>query len=129
MVWFSRDVSSYHLMMEWLFHCNTSSLRKHKAPVPCSVLLSNNYAVVKACSKNIWTAPIQRTAKKSTLQFSLRLSFQCLASFLGKKKSGKCTYFATGRCFIHPPLIFATHRLILALQHLTLCITLLSQRL
>ena len=52
------------------------------------------------------------------------LSMPCFVPW--QKKSGKCTYFATGRCFIHLPLIFATHRLILALQHIKLCITLLK---
>ena len=48
-----------------------------------------------------------------------------LLSFLGNEKSTKCTYVATGCCFIHPPLIFATQSLIISLQHITLCISLL----
>ena len=51
---------------------------------------------------------------------------QVLLSFLGKEKSAKYTYFATGCFFIHPPLIFATQSLITELQHIKLCISLLS---
>ena len=39
--------------MEWLVHCITGSLRIHKPSLPCSVLLSNIYVILKACSTNI----------------------------------------------------------------------------
>ena len=98
--------------MVCLLHCNTCSLRKHKPSVPCSVLLSNNYVIVKACSRNITASTNLAYSEKVNLQVSVRLSYQGLLSFLGKEKSAKCTYLATGRCFIHPPLIFAAQSLI-----------------
>ena len=52
---------------------------------------------------------------KINLQVPIRLSFHSLPSFLGKEKSVKCIYFATGRYLIHPPLIFATQSLIISL--------------
>ena len=112
--------------MGWLLHCNTGSLRKHKPSVPSSVLLPNNYVIVKTCSRNITDSTNLAYSKKSTYKSPPRLSCQGLPSFLGKEKSAKCTYFATGRCFIHPALIFAPQSLITSLQHIKLCISLLS---
>ena len=63
------------------------------------------------------------------LQARASISFQDLLSFLGKEKSTKSTYFATERCFIHSRLIFVTQSLIISLQHIQLCINLLSQSL
>ena len=92
----------------WFLHCNTGSLRKDEPSVPCSLLLSNNYVIVKPCSRNIKGSTNLAYSENINLEVSVRLSFQNLPSFLGKEKSTKCIYFATGRCFIHPPLIFAT---------------------
>ena len=62
--------------MGWLLHCNTGSTGKHKPSVPCSILLSNNYVIVKG---TLWAAPIQGTAKNqstsSNQAFLSRLSF------------------------------------------------------
>ena len=115
--------------MGWLLNCNTGSLRKHKPAVLCSVSLSNTYVIVKACSRNIIGSTILMYSEKVNPQVPVRLSFQGLPSFLGKEKSTKCTYFATGRFFIHPHLVFATQSLIISLQHIKLCISLLSQSL
>ena len=115
--------------MGWLFHWNTGSLRKHEPSVPCSISLSNNYVTVKACSRNITGSTNLAYSEKVNLQVPFRLSFQALPSFLGKEKPAKCTYFATGRCFIHPPLIFATQSLIISRQHIKFCISLLNQSL
>ena len=69
-------------------------------------------------------------SEKVNLKVPVRLSFQGLPSFLDTEKSGKCSYFVTGCCFIHLPLIFATESLIIALQHIIkLCVSLLSQSL
>ena len=57
------------------------------------------------------------------LQVPIMVSFQELPSFLGKEKLLRCTSFATGRCFIHLPLFFATQGLIISLQHIKLCIS------
>ena len=100
--------------MGWLLHCNTGSLRKHKPSVPCSVLLLKKYVIVKACSRNISGSTNLMYSKKTNLPVQVRLSFQGLPSFLGKEKSVKCTYFATGHCFIHPPLISTTLLLVFA---------------
>ena len=66
-------------------------------------------------------------SEKINLQVPVRLSFQGLSLFLGKEKLAKCTYFATGRYFIDPPLIFATQKLIISLQHIMLCISCLAK--
>ena len=106
-------------------HCTTGSLRKHKPSVPCSILLSNNYVIIKPCRRNIKGSTNLAYSKNVTLEVPVRLSFQSLPLFLGNEKSTKCTYFATGCCFIHPSLIFATQSLIMSLQHIMLCISLL----
>ena len=45
-------------------------------------------------------------SENANLEVPIRLSFQGLLLFLGKEKSAKCTNFATGHCFFHPPLIY-----------------------
>ena len=47
-----------------LLQCETGSLRKYKSSVPCFVSLSNNYVIVKACSRNILAALIYHTIKR-----------------------------------------------------------------
>ena len=111
----------------WFLHCNTGSLRKHKPFVLCSILLSNNYVIVKACSRNIKGSTNLAYSKNINLQVPIKLSFQSFPLFPGKEKLTKCTYFATRRCFIHLPLIFTTQSLIISLQYIKLCISLLSQ--
>ena len=78
----------------------------------CFVLLSNNHVIVKACSMNITGSTNLAYSESVNLQFPVRLSFQSFSSFLGKQKSAKCTYFATGFCYIHYPLNFATQSLL-----------------
>ena len=113
--------------MGWLLHSNIDSLRKHKPSVSCSILLSNNYVILKACGRNITGSTNLAYSKKVNLKVPVRLSFQGLPSFLDKEKLAECTYYVKGCCFIHLPLIFATQRLIISLQHIKLCISLLSQ--
>ena len=117
------------MRMGWLLHCNTGSLRRHKPFVPSSVLISNNYVIVKACSRNITGSTNLAYSENVNLQVPVRLSFQSFPSFLGKQKSTKCTYFSTERCFIHYLLNFATQGLVISLQHIKLCISLFSQSL
>ena len=112
-----------------MINCNTSSLRRHKASIPCFVMLSKNYVIKKARSRNIMGSTSLVYSKKVNLKIPVRLSFQCLPLFLGKEKSGKCTYFATDHCFIHPPLILNTQMLITSLQHIKPCISLHNQSL
>ena len=111
----------------WFLHCNTGSLRKHKSFVLCSILLSNNYVIIKACSRNIKGSTNLAYSKNINLQVPIKLSFQSLLLFPGKEKLIKCTYFATRRWCIHLPLIFTTQSLIISLQYIKLCISLLSQ--
>ena len=121
MQWFHRQIFHNKIIkMGWLLHSNTGSLRKYKPPVLFSVSLLNNYVIVKAFSKNISSSTTLTYCQKVNLQVPVRLSFQGLPSLLGKRKSAKSTYFATGHCFIHPPLIFATQSLIISLQHIKL---------
>ena len=137
-----------------MLHCNTGCLNKHKPSVPCSVLLSNNFAIIKAYSKNIMDSTDLAYSEKVNLKFLVWLSFQGLPLFLDTEKSTKCRYFAsvdTGhKLNVHktflglwgwqdvllstprspPPthLIFATGSLIISLEHIVnLCISLLSQ--
>ena len=93
------------------------------------IALSNTYVIVKACSRNIMGSTNLEYSKKVKLQVTVKLSFQGLPSFLGKEKSAEYTYFATAPCFIHPPLICVTQSLNVLLQHIKLCISLLSQSL
>ena len=116
-------------LLRWDVHCNTSSLRKHKPSVRSFISLSNIYVTVKACSRNITSSTNLAHKGKVYRQVSVRLSFQGLSSFLGKEKTAKCTYFMSGRCFVHHPLIFAIQTLIISLQHTKLCISLFSQSL
>ena len=50
-------------------------------------------------------------------------------TFQTLEKLAKRTSFATGHCFIHPPIIFTPQSLIVPLQHIKPCIGLLSQSL
>ena len=75
-------------------------LEEAKSSVPCSVLLSNNYVIVKAYDRNITSSTNLAYSKKVNLQVPASLSFQGLPLFLGKEKSSKCTHFAAGRCFV-----------------------------
>ena len=36
----------------WFLHCNTGFLMKHTPSVSCSELLSYNYVIIRACSRN-----------------------------------------------------------------------------
>ena len=82
---------------------------------------------IKACSRNITGSTNLVYSKKVNLQVPIRLSFQGLPSFLGKEKSTKCTYFATGCYFIHPSLTFATQSLIMSLQMLSFALVCLAK--
>ena len=115
--------------MGCLLYCNTGSLRKHKSSVPCCILLSNYYVIVKVCSRNIMGSTNLACNKKVILQGPVRLSFQGLLSFRGKEKSAKWTFLATEHCVIYSTLIFATQSLIVSLQYIKLCTSLLNQSL
>ena len=107
--------------MGWLLRFNTCSLRKRKPSVPCSILLSNNYVIVKACSKYITGSTDLAHSEKVNLQVLARLSSQRLPSLTKKSWQNVC-------CFIHLPLIFATQSLVISLQRNEFCISLLSQK-
>ena len=81
--------------MWWLLHCNTGCLNEHKLSVPCSVLLSNNFAIVKAYSKNIMDSTDLAYSEKVSLKVLVWLSFQGLPLFLDTEKSAKCRYFTS----------------------------------
>ena len=110
----------------WFLHYNTGYLRKHKPSVPCSVLLSNYYMIIKPCSRNIKDSTNLAYSRNMNIEVPVRLSFQSLPLLFGKKKSTKYPYFETRHCFIHPPLIFATQSLIISLDHITLWFSLLK---
>ena len=113
----------------WFLHCSTGTPRRHKSSVLCSTLLSNNYVIIKPCIRNIKGSTNLAYSKSVNLEVPVRLSFQSLLLFCVKEKSTKCTYTVTGHCFIHPPLIFVTQGLIVSLQHIMICISLLNQSL
>ena len=81
--------------MQWLLHCNTGCLREHKPSVPCSILLSNNFVIVKTYSKNIMGSTDLVYSKKVDLKVPVRLSFQGLSLFRDAEKSAKYSYFAS----------------------------------
>ena len=64
------------IRMGWLLQCNTGFLIKHEPYVPCSVLLSNNYVIVKACSRNKLVAchisSVQRKNQPTSSRKALR---------------------------------------------------------
>ena len=94
-----------------------------------SISLSNIYMTIKTFSRNITSSTNLAHRENTNPQVPIRLSFEGFSSSLGKEKSTKCTYFASGHCFIHPPLIFPIQGLIMSLKHAKLCINLLSQSL
>ena len=111
--------------MRWLLHYNTDSLRKHKPSLPCSLLLSNNYVIIKACSGNIMGS-VQR---KSQLTSS-RQTFLSRPSFVSWQiKVDKIDLLCDRTLFYPSSINFVTQSLIISLQHIELCISLLSQSL
>ena len=58
-------------------------------------------------------------SKKATYKFPSGFSFIAFLRLLPKKVAKMHTDFVTGRCFVHPPLIFATYSLIISLQHIS----------
>ena len=105
--------------MGWLLHCNTGYLKRYKPSVRFRIAI--NCVIEIACSKDIMGHTNLAYSEKANLQVPIRLSFLGLPMFLGKEKSAKSTDFATGCCFIQS--------LIISLQHLKLCISLLNQSL
>ena len=71
--------------MGWLLHCKTGSMRKYNPSVPCSILLSNKYVIVKAFSRNITGSTNLAYSEKANLQVSVMLPFQDLLSSMAKK--------------------------------------------
>ena len=101
------DKSFMMKSLRWDVHCNAGSLGKHNQSVLCSMLLSNIYVTIKACSRNITSSTNLAYREKVNLQVPVRLSIQGHSLFPGKEKSSKCNYIASGCCFIHHPLISA----------------------
>ena len=99
---FSDFTEKFFVMksLRWDVHCNTSSQRKHKPSVHCSISVSNIYMTIKAFSRNITSSTNLAYREKVNLQVPVMLPFEGLFSFLCKEKSTKCTYFASGRCFL-----------------------------
>ena len=89
-------------LLRWDVHRSTGSLKKHKPSLPCYIPLSSIYMTIKTCNRNITSSANLAYREKVNIQVSVRLSFQGLSSFLDNEKSTKCTYFVSGRCFIHP---------------------------
>ena len=59
----------------WLLHYNTDYLRKHTPSVPCSVLLSNNYVIIKPCRRNIKDSTNLAYSENVNIEVPVRLSF------------------------------------------------------
>ena len=97
--------------MEWMVpFSKVGSMRKHKPSVPCSVLLSDNYVIVRAHSRNIEGSTNQHTAKKSAFKFLSGFPFKAFLCSLVKKSLQNAPTLRRN-FFIHPPLIFATQSL------------------
>ena len=76
-------------MKKWglLFHVNTGTFRKPKLPLPCcSITPFFNY--LKKLVVGMGKAILVYSGKR-ILKLPVRLSFQCLPSFLGIEKSLK----------------------------------------
>ena len=102
-------------------------MRKHKPSVLFPVSLSNNYMIVKAFSRNILGSINLVYCKKVNLEVPVRLSLQDLLLFLGKE-AGEIHLFCDRMLFYPSPLIVDIHSLTISLQHIKLCISLLSSK-
>ena len=71
--------------MGWLFHCNTGTLR-NELPLSCSISPSDNYVIVKACSKNKMGRATILYSDKINIEVPIGLSFQGLPLFIYKEK-------------------------------------------
>ena len=54
--------------MGLLFHSNIGTLREHKLPLPCFLLPSGNYLIVKACSRSLASAATPVCREKHILK-------------------------------------------------------------
>ena len=77
--------------MGWLFHCNIGTLRKHKLPLPCFLLPSGNYLIVKACSKSLASAATPVCSEKISPEVPVEFSFPGIPLLFGKEKLAKCS--------------------------------------
>ena len=108
--------------MGWLLYCNTNSLRKHSSSVPCSVLLSNNYVIIKASGRNIMASI--NLGKRSVYNFPSDFSLKVFLCSLAKRSPQNASNLWQDVVIYHPK-IFATQSLIILLQLTKLCISLL----
>ena len=69
----------------WLLHCSTGCLRRHEASAPCSISLSNNSVIVKACSRNAMGSINLAYSEKSTYKFLSGFPFKIVLHSLVKK--------------------------------------------
>ena len=107
--------------MGWLLYCNTNSLRKHSSSVPCSVLLSNNYVIIKASGRNMASINL---GKRSVYNFPFDFSLKAFLCSLAKRSPQNASNLWQDVVIYHPK-IFATQSLIILLQLTKLCISLL----
>ena len=70
-----------------------------------SVLLSDNYGIVKAFSRNLGSTNLAYS-EKVNLQFLSGFPFKAFFLFLGKEKLTEFTYFTIGHCFYPSSLNF-----------------------
>ena len=94
-----------------MLHCNNVSLRKHKPFVPCSILLSNNYVIIKACSSIIVGSTNLAYSKKVNLQVRVKLSLEGLPLLLWQRKVSKIYLLCDRTLFYSSSLNFATQSL------------------
>ena len=113
--------------MEWLFHCNTHTLWKIELHLPCSVLVWDNYVILKVYSWNITSKATLVYIEIINLEVTLKLSFQGPPPFLAETSWQDVTKFSTESCFTHPSLIFAAQGLITSLEHTKFCVSFLAQ--
>ena len=115
--------------MGWLLHCNTGSLRKHKPSLPCSILLSNNYVIIKTCIRNIKGQHQSRLQQKSQLK-SFRQAFLSWPSFIPWQRKVCKMHILCNRTLFYPSSLnscYSELNYLTTAYNISLCISLLSQ--
>ena len=72
-------------MVSSLFLHFLHSLRKHKPPALCSVLLSHNYMIIKGCSRDIKGSTNLAYSKNVNLEVPSGLPFKAFPCSLARK--------------------------------------------
>lgn len=103
--------------MRWLIHCKTDTIRKSELNLPCSVLVWDNYIILKVCNWKITSKATLVFSGKIDLYFLIEISSEMQLVF------ARILFYPPS---LHPLLIFAAQGLIISLECMKLCISLLG---